>query len=160
MHGLILSLVLGAGLLEPAECRDPPSRASDGYWDYIDACGCASLDPPSKASADYDRFLKACSRWRERNPKTTVVVSKTPGTDPVPPAAETARPSPECRNPPSRASSSYWDYIEACGCESVDPPSKASDDYSRYLKACSEWRERNPKVEVVVPSDAPSPPAP
>lgn len=65
-----------AGATHAAECRNPPSRASDGYWDYIDACGCASLDPPPKASDDYKRFLKTCSDWRERNPRVEVVAPK------------------------------------------------------------------------------------
>ena len=51
------------------ECDDPPSRAAEGYWDYIEACGCARLEAPSKASDDHDRFMKACAGWRERNPQ-------------------------------------------------------------------------------------------
>jgi hypothetical protein len=128
---LLLGLALGSPQDSP-ECRNPPSRSSDSYWAYIEACGCARVDPPSRASLDYDRFLKACSQWRRQNPQVNVI-------DPGTPVA------PECKNPPSSASSSYWDFIEACGCANLEPPSKASSDYDRFLKACSRWRQRTPR---------------
>src|SRR5262245_17363125 len=61
-----------------------------------------------------------------------------------------------CGRPPSVASSSYWDYIEACGCAQTLPPSRASLDYDRYLKACAKWRRENPQVNVFVPSPSTS----
>jgi len=155
MYTLILLLGLTAGsATDAAECRNPPSRASDNYWDFIDACGCENLDAPSKASQDHGRFLKACSQWRERNTRLNVVVSDPPRAA-SPTSAETSpADAAECRNPPSRVSAGYWDYIDACGCANLDPPSRASEDHGRFLKACSEWRERNPKVEVTVPATA------
>lgn len=134
---LLLGLAFGTGA---AECQNPPPRDTDSYWTYVDSCGCAQLDPPARASADYDRFLTACSQWRERNPLAGAV------------GVGAAR-GPECRNPPSRASDSFWSYLEACGCADVDPPSRASADYDRFLKACGRWRERNP---TVVPTPSPS----
>lgn len=78
MYTLVLLLGLTAGSATvAAECRNPPSRVSPSYWDYIDTCGCAKLDPPSRASEDHGRFLKACSEWRERNPKVEVTVPAT-----------------------------------------------------------------------------------
>jgi hypothetical protein len=62
----------------------------------------------------------------------------------------------ECRTPPSRTSSAYWSFIEACGCSGLEAPSRASSDYDRYLKACSQWRERNPYL-AAAPSPRPSP---
>jgi hypothetical protein len=56
-----------------------------------------------------------------------------------------------CRNPPSRAADSYWDYIGACGCARLETPSRASSDYDRFLKACGDWRERNPGRTVALP---------
>jgi hypothetical protein len=44
---IVLAMVLGLGLAGPPEssfCRNPPSRASEAYWDYITACGCARLE--------------------------------------------------------------------------------------------------------------------
>jgi hypothetical protein len=151
MLSLALLAVVALGSGDAPECRNPPSRVSDSYWDFIDACGCESLVAPSRASADYDRFLKACARWRERNTATKVVVSKSAGAEAVPATSAASTQPAECKNPPSRASSSYWDFIDACGCEGVDPPSTASSDSKRFLKACSDWRERNPKVEQPKP---------
>lgn len=149
---LLVGVVL-ASLADSPECRNAPSRTSDAYWDYVDACGCANLEAPSRASQDYDRFLKACSRWRERNPQVNVIVSNPPLAGSTPSAAGTSpADSAECRNTPSRASDSYWDYIEACGCAKLEAPSSASQDYDRFLKACSRWRERNPQVNVIVPN--------
>lgn len=121
------------------ECGNAPPPAAASTWTYIEACGCANLDVPPKASQDHERFLKACGQWRERNPHGSVTAS---GDTPVPL---------ECKNPPSRASDSYWDYIEACGCSRLEPPSRASSDYDRFLKACGRWRERNPQVNMTVP---------
>jgi hypothetical protein len=132
---LLLGLALG-GASDSPECRNPPSRSSDAYWSFIEACGCAKVDPVPRASLDYDRFMKACSQWRERN--TQIV------------APRSSR-SPECRNPPSSASASFWDFIDACGCASLEPPSRASGDYDRYMKACSDWRERNPGADASGP---------
>jgi hypothetical protein len=69
---------------------------------------------------------------------------------PVAPAADACT-----QDPPSRASSEYWEYVEDCGCERVDPPSRASLDYRRFQRACSRWRERNPRTVVVTPPQAP-----
>jgi hypothetical protein len=152
MHtiALLVGLALGA---DAPECSNPPSRASDAYWPFIEACGCDALEPPSAASEDHARFLSACSDWRQRNPHTTVIVAEpTPSSPPDPIVTTSRTDSPECRNPPSRTSSSYWSYLEACGCANVDPPSRASADYDRFLKTCSGWRERNPRTEVIVPA--------
>ena len=120
----------------------PPSRTSDQYWTWLEACGCEKADAPSRASSDYDRYLKVCSAWRERN--QGLGVRPAPGT-----ALK------ECeRTPPSRSSSPYWPFLNACGCDNAEPPSRASSDYDRYLKACSEWRERNPTLAA---SPSPSP---
>lgn len=73
------------------ECGNPPSRTSDAFWPYVEACGCGSLDPPSRASLDYDRYLKACGQWRERNPQVQVV---TPSARPSPAPSPSPRPSP------------------------------------------------------------------
>ena len=75
-------------------CGSPPSRASDSYWNYIEACGCDQVDAPSRASADYDRYLKACAQWRERN-QVKVVVSPSPTTAPTPAASPSPAPSPK-----------------------------------------------------------------
>jgi hypothetical protein len=127
------------------ECSSgPPSRVSDQYWVYLDACGCEKADAPSRASSDYERYLKVCSAWRERNQGRIVAVSPSPGL--------TLK---ECEKaPPSRISSQYWTFLEACGCEKTDAVSRASSDYERYLKVCSEWRERNPNL---TPSPKPTP---
>jgi len=141
---LLLTLVL-AGPAPAEECRNPPPRGSDAYWVFIDSCGCDALETPARASDDYERFLNACSQWRQRNPQGNVAGSGT-----------TSSPA-ECRNPPSRASDSFWSYLEACGCAGVDTPARASSNYERFLKACGQWRERNPRVEVAAPSPAPTP---
>lgn len=132
-------LANGAGA---AECANPPSRAGSGYWDYIEACGCARLDPPSRASQDHQRYLKACSQWRQRNQPAHVVA---PQGDPARGGRSAA---PECANPPSRAAEGYWDYVEACGCARLDAPSSASPDHERFMQACSQWRQRNPHLEA------------
>jgi hypothetical protein len=63
---------------------------------------------------------------------------------------------PGCGDPPSLASSAYWDHIAACGCAKTYPPSRASNDYDRYIQACAQWRRENPQVNVFVPSSSPS----
>ena len=78
------------------ECANPPSRASDSYWTYIDACGCSQLTAPSAASPDHERFLKACGAWREQNPRLNVIVSPSP------------RPSPSGRPRDRTASVTHW----------------------------------------------------
>jgi hypothetical protein len=149
MHGgaLVVALVLGGGSSGARECANPPSITSSSYWTYIDSCGCSELPAPSRASNHYDRFMKACSAWRERNPRVNIVVTKSPAT--------TTNPGPpECGGTggaPSRASNSFWTYIDACGCANVDTPSTSSPEYDRFMKACSAWRERNPQVDVIVP---------
>jgi hypothetical protein len=151
----MLELVLVATLATaspggPRECGNPPARASEFYWDYIESCGCAKLDPPSRASSDYSRYMKACSQWRERNQGS--VAAGSDGT-----ASDAARPGRECEDPPSRVSPAYWTFIDACGCAKVDPPSSSSSDYPRYLKACGEWREKNPAL-APTPSPTATPP--
>lgn len=147
MHGVVLLVALAmAETPVPRECVAPPSRAESGYWNYIEACGCAQLEPPSRASSDYDRYLKACSAWRER--QAQAVASRPLAT-------------PECDDPPSRASDGYWDYIEACGCSRLEAPSKASADHDRFMKDCADWRERNPQaVEPEPPRGAQETPPP
>ena len=149
MHTMVL--LMGLALGSPAdapECRNPPQRASESYWTFIEACGCANLDAPSRTSPDHERFLKACSRWRQRNPQINVIVPDTPPADSAGSTDHTNTGiPPECRTPPSRASDSYWTFIEACGCANLDAPSRTSPDYERFLKACSEWRQRNPQVK-------------
>jgi hypothetical protein len=156
---IIFAMLLGLGLAGPTEssyCRNPPSRASESYWDYIGACGCARLEAPSRASSDHDRFVKACSEWRERNPQLTVALPDPTAGDPVAPASPPPR---ECQSPPSRVSDSYWTFIDACGCAALTAPSRASSDHDRFVKACSDWRQRNPSstVSVASPSAAPRP---
>ena len=63
----------------------------------------------------------------------------------------------ECKTPPARVSSGYWDFIEACGCSGLEAPSRASSDYDRYLKACSRWRERKPYLAVARPQPSAPP---
>src|SRR5678815_760412 len=138
MLPLVMLAVLATGPAEPAECRNPPPRASSAYWTYVESCGCERLEAPPRASSDHDRFLKTCSAWRERN------VTR----------AGTARP--ECGNPPSRAASGYWEYIDACGCAGLDEPPLASSDHERYMRACGSWRERNPEIVVPAPAAAPA----
>ena len=149
---LVMGLTLGAPADAP-ECRNPPGRTLESYWAFVEACGCANLEPPSRASLDHERFLKACSEWRQRNPQVNVIVPDTP---PARSAGSTQQTSPsdppECRNPPARTSDSYWSFIEACGCASLEPPSKASRDHDRFLKACSRWRQRHPQIDVIVPA--------
>jgi hypothetical protein len=66
--------------------------------------------------------------------------------------------SPECRNPPPRASSYFWPFLEACGCETgVEAPPRASSDFDRFQKTCADWRVRNPKTTVVIVGASPSP---
>ena len=102
-----IALLVGLALGSPAdapECRNPPSRVSDSYWDYVEACGCAKFDPPSKASQDYDRFLKACSQWRQRNLQLNVIIPNTPPAASTGPTAETSpapTPSPSAKAKPS-----------------------------------------------------------
>jgi len=126
----------------PAECRNPPPRASSAYWTFVESCGCERLEAPPRASSDYDRFLKTCSAWRERNMARAV----------SPVAAR-----PECGNPPARAASGYWDYVDACGCAGLQEPPLASSDHERYLRSCASWRERNPEVLVPTPEVSPEP---
>ena len=158
MFDMAMAAILGLAMQAP-ECVNPPSRASDSYWTYIEACGCSRLDAPSGASSDHDRFLAACSAWRQRNPEITVTV---PG-GPVPSPSPSPTPPPrECGIPPSRASDAFWSYLAACGCGQVQAPSAASPDHERFLKACGMWRESNPRVLIVAsptprPSARPSP---
>jgi len=153
----LVAVLLGLGLAGPPEssfCRNPPSRASDAYWDYIGTCGCARLEAPSRASSDHDRFVKACSEWRERNPQLTVALPDPTAGDPVTPSSPPPR---ECQTPPSRVSDAYWTFIDACGCAPLTPPSRASSDYARFVKACGDWRQRNPSSTVSVAGPSPSP---
>jgi hypothetical protein len=76
-------------------CGDPPSRASDFYWGYLEACGCARLEAPSRASQDYERFMKACAAWRRQTPQVQVIVA-TPSPRPSP----SPSPSPKPAAPP------------------------------------------------------------
>src|SRR5262245_30920452 len=69
--------------------------------------------------------------------------------------AARAQAQPCADTPPSRSSSQYWTYLEACGCDKADAPSRASTDYDRYLKVCSAWRERNQGRVLVGPSPLP-----
>lgn len=140
---LLLSLA-AAPLAGASECASPPPRASDAYWNYIDACGCAKLDPPARASLDYDRFLKACSAWRQRNTRI--------GT------GRPARPARGCETPPPRGSDAYWDFVDTCGCSKLETPSRASADYDRFLKACGQWRS-DPNTEAS-PAFSPAPAKP
>jgi hypothetical protein len=66
---------------------------------------------------------------------------------------------PGCGDPPSIASSAFWDHIAACGCAKTVPPSRASLDYDRYLQACAQWRRENPQVNVFVANPSPNPPS-
>lgn len=69
--------------------------------------------------------------------------------------------SPECRNPPHRASSQYWTFLESCGCETgVEAPPRASSDFDRFQRTCADWRRRNPKTTVVVVGAASPSPSP
>ena len=136
MLPVVMLAVLAA---TPAECRNPPPRASSDYWTFVESCGCERLEAPPRASSDYDRFLKTCSQWRERNLARAV----------SPVAAR-----PECGNPPARAASGYWDYVDACGCAGLQEPPLASSDHERYLRSCASWRERNP--EALVPAPEPT----
>jgi hypothetical protein len=89
----VLAVLLGLAFATapaPAGCGDPPPRATDAYWSFIDACGCADLEPPSRASQDYDRYMKACSRWRERNPN--LVATPRPRAKPAPKPSPAATP--------------------------------------------------------------------
>jgi hypothetical protein len=119
----------------------------------VESCGCASLEAPPTASEDYQRFLKACAGWRQRTAAVSVVVSEAPAAVPSPAA-------PGCGDPPSRASSYYWGYIDACGCARLDAPSRASPDYERFMKACAAWRQQTPQVQVIVATPRPTSPSP
>lgn len=134
MLSLVLLAACTLGGVEAAECKSPPPPASSSYWTFIEACGCSHLGSPPVASLDHPRYLKACAQWRERN-LTTHALSRTA---PI-----------ECGAPPARASSAYWDYVEACGCTSLTEPPAASADHDRYMRACADWRERNPPLLVV-----------
>lgn len=104
MLSLALLAVLASG--EGSQCANPPSRASDAYWDYVDSCGCANLDPVSRASQDWDRFSRACRQWRERNPQVNVVIVASPAApSPSPAASPTPRPTPRIRATPTPSAS-------------------------------------------------------
>lgn len=168
---LVVAVSLGAGTAVAQDCAgDPPSRVSDAYWAYLEACGCAKTSPVPRASNEYERYTKTCAAWRTRNPQLTVVLqagaSPSPGSVPSPSpgpgtvtTAAPSTPSAECRtgDVPSRTSSAFWTHIEACGCERTAAVPRASSDYDRYLKACSEWRQRNPGTTVIVPAASPRP---
>ena len=156
-------LVVGFSFLAHAavaqECAaQPPSRTSQFFWGYLEACGCEKVAPLSTASPDYARFQKVCSQWRERNPQPTVVVV-TPGpvASPTTVVITPPRATPECSVVPSRVSDNFWSYLDACGCDKVARVPETSEDHGRFLKVCSAWRTRNPAPVVVV---APSPQPP
>ncbi len=165
---LVVAASVWAGSAAAQECAaDPPSRVSDAYWGYLEACGCARTAPVPRASNDYDRYLKTCSAWRARNPQLTVVVkdvAPAPNTGGAPSPATTSVVSStaaaECRSgdAPLRTSTAFWGFIESCGCERTSAVPRASLDYDRYLKACSDWRQRNPSTTVIlVPGASPRP---
>jgi hypothetical protein len=157
MHALALSLLLVAADPVPAECRNPPPRASSYFWPFLEACGCESVEAPPRASSDFDRFQATCAEWRRRNPKTTVVVvGGSPSPSPLP--SPSASPLPVgCRDVPPRASSTWWTHLERCGCAGTEPPTMGASDYERYLKTCGTWRERNPQPTTVIVIASPSP---
>jgi hypothetical protein len=150
--GLIVAIAsLLADHAAAQECSvHAPSRASEGYWDYIDSCGCDHVTPVSRASSDYKRFLKACSQWRERHRAAVVVVSQAPTAAASPAPLASAFPDATCANAPSRVSDAFWTFIDACGCNDVSAVSLASPDHARFQRACASWRERNPPPAVVV----------
>jgi len=85
----------------PRNCGIPPSRASDAYWTFIEACGCGILYAPSRASLDYDRFMKACDDFAERQmrrmmglPGPSPAASPQPSPSPSPSASPPASPAP------------------------------------------------------------------
>jgi hypothetical protein len=141
----------------------PPSRTSQFFWDYLEACGCEKAAPISTASPDYARFQKVCSRWRERHPQPVVVVVTPAVSSPAPVASPPTvvvtppRATPECSSVPARVSDTFWSYIDACGCDRLSPVPEASPDHARFLKACSAWRARNPTPVVVVVAPSPQP---
>jgi hypothetical protein len=98
--------------------------------------------------------MTACSDWRERNPAAAAVARPEPS-----PSASPAPAGAECANPPTRASSDYWPFLDACGCAGVTPPPAASDDFQRFRKACGEWRQDNPVVISPKREAKPCPPA-
>lgn len=83
-------------------------------------------------------------------------VAPSPGETSAPAPSPTPA-GPECGTPKSRTSDGYWTHIDACGCASLDAPSRASQGYERFTKACSQWRQRNPTVNVIVTRPSPSP---
>jgi hypothetical protein len=98
----LLSLTVAlAGPASSQECTNPPSRASDSYWAYIDACGCDGVDAPSRASLDYDRYMRACSGWRQRNPQVNVILGPSPTPTPAPTPTPSPKPTPKPRPSPS-----------------------------------------------------------
>jgi hypothetical protein len=159
---LAVAIVLVADTAAAQECAaQPPSRVSQFYWGYLEACGCEKVAPLSTASPDYARFQKVCSEWRERHPQPALVVVTPPSASPVSAASPSTivvvppRATPECATAPSRISDAFWSYIDACGCDKLSPVLEASPDHGRFLKSCSAWRARNPTPVVVV---APGPP--
>jgi hypothetical protein len=46
----------------------------------------------------------------------------------------------DCRSgPPPSLSSTYWDYLETCGCAGASAPSSVSLDFDRWLEVCAPW---------------------
>ena len=161
---LAVAFALTTGTAAAQECTaQPPSRTSQFYWSYLEACGCEKVAPVSTVSPDHARFQKVCSQWRERHPQPVVVVVAPANTTPATAASPSTivvtppRATPECGQAPSRVSDQYWTYIDTCGCDKLSRVPEASPDHARFLKACSAWRARNP-TPVVVVAPTPQPP--
>jgi hypothetical protein len=41
--------------------------------------------------------------------------------------------------PPPSLSSTYWDYLQVCGCAGAAAPSSVSLDFDRWLEVCGPW---------------------
>jgi hypothetical protein len=150
-HGISIGLVvLGLGAARSwagGECDQRPSRASDAYWKYLERCGCNDVPAVSSASADYDKWTAACQKWRLDHPQPAATPAPSPSPVASPAASVKRRRSPDCASAPSRSSSSYWSYLERCGCEDAEPVSGASPDYDRWAAACDEWKKKNAYTE-------------
>lgn len=160
---IAVAFAFTAGTAAAQECTvQPPSRTSQFYWSYLEACGCEKAAPVSTVSPDYPRFQKVCSQWRERNPQPVVVVvapASTPpiAASPVTIVVTTPRATPECGQAPARVSDQFWSYIDTCGCDKLSRVPEASPDHGRFLEACAAWRARNP-TPIVVVAPPPQPP--